>query len=214
MDYAGPTYVVEPMRLDDIPRVMEIERVSFPTPWPARAYRHEVSQNSLAHYFVARRLFVDEPKEDVEEEKPGVLKRVQRWAYGTKASGPPVVGYCGFWMAADEVHISTIAVDPSYREQGIGQLLLVVATERAVELGANIISLEVRVSNIVAQNLYRKYGFKVVGRRRRYYSDNREDALIMTAEYIGSAPYQRMFQELREQLIQRLEQIPLGIPQE
>ncbi len=210
MDYAGLAYIVQPMQMEDIPEVMEIERVSFPSPWPAQAYRHEVSQNRLAHYFVARHQFVDEPEEDVEKEKSGLLGSVQRWAHGKKASSPSVVGYCGFWVAADEVHISTIAVNPSFREQGIGQLLLVTAIEKALELGANLISLEVRVSNIAAQNLYRKYGFKVVGRRRRYYSDNREDALIMTAEYIASAPYQRMFQKRHEELIQRLRRIPLA----
>lgn len=213
MNYAGLAYIVEPMRLEDIPEVMEIERVSFPSPWPVHAYRHEVSQNRLAHYFVARHQFADEPQEDVEDEEPSLFNRVQRWAHGTKASGPSLVGYCGFWMAADEVHISTIAVDPGYRLQGIGQLLLITAIEQALKLGASIISLEVRVSNIAAQNLYRKYGFKGVGRRRRYYSDNREDALTMTAEQITSAPYQRMFQKRREHLIQRLRQVPLAAPE-
>ncbi len=213
MNYEGLAYIVEPMRLEDIPEVMEIERVSFPSPWPVHAYRHEVSQNRLAHYFVARHQFADEPQEDVEDEEPSLFKRVQRWAHGTKASGPSLVGYCGFWMAADEVHISTIAVDPGYRLQGIGQLLLITAIEQALKLGASVISLEVRVSNIAAQNLYRKYGFKGVGRRRRYYSDNREDALTMTAEQITSAPYQRMFQKRREHLIQRLRQVPLAAPE-
>jgi ribosomal-protein-alanine N-acetyltransferase len=208
MDYAGLAYTIEPMQLEDIPDVLEIEHVAFPTPWPARAYRHEVSENRLAHYFVARPHFVEEFEEEIRKENPGLLQRVQRWAIGTRSDGPSVVGYCGFWMAADEGHLSTIAVDPSYREQGIGQLLLITAIERALELGANIMSLEVRVSNTTAQSLYRKYGFKVVGRRRRYYSDNREDALIMTVEHIASAPYQRMFQKRREQLIQRLRWIP------
>ncbi len=213
MDYSGLAYIVEPMRSDDIPEVMEIERVSFSSPWPVRAYQHEVSQNRLAHYFVARHQLVDQPEERVEEEKLSLLKRAQRWANGTKATRPAVVGYCGFWIAADEVHISTIAVDPGYREQGIGQLLLVTTIEQAVKLGAYIISLEVRVSNIAAQNLYHKYGFRVVGRRRRYYSDNREDALIMTVERIASAPYQRMFQQRRERLIHRLRPIRLATPE-
>jgi ribosomal-protein-alanine N-acetyltransferase len=213
MDYTGLAYTIEPMRVEDIPEVLEIEQVAFPTPWPAHAYRHEVSQNRLAHYFVARPQFVEEPEKEIEEEKHGVLRRVQQWALGTQNSNPRVVGYCGFWMAADEAHISTIAVTPSYREQGIGQFLLVTAIEQAIELGANIMSLEVRVSNITAQNLYRKYGFKVVGCRRRYYSDNREDALIMTAEHVASAPYQRMFQKLRQELIQRLRQIPQATPE-
>jgi ribosomal-protein-alanine N-acetyltransferase len=209
MDYTRLAYVAEPMRAEDIPEVMEIERMSFPTPWPARAYRHEVRQNRLAHYFVARPQLAREPEEYVQEREPGFLGRMQRWAHGARTEPPAVVGYCGFWRAADEAHISTIAVHPKHRLQGIGQLLLVTAIERAVELGASIVSLEVRVSNVAAQNLYLKYGFQVVGRRRRYYSDNREDALIMTAEYVASAPYQRLLQRRREQLTQRLALVPL-----
>jgi ribosomal-protein-alanine N-acetyltransferase len=214
MDYAGLPYIVEAMHLEHIPEVMEIERVSFPSPWPVQAYRHEVSRNRLAHYFVARHQSTEEHEETVEEQRSSLLQRVQFWAQTTKASGHSVVGYCGFWIAADEVHISTIAVDPSYREQGIGQLLLVAAIEQAVNLGANIISLEVRVSNVAAQNLYRKYGFKGVGRRRRYYSDNGEDALIMTAEHIGSAPYQSMFHKRRESLVQRFTRVPQAVREE
>lgn len=214
MDYAGLAYVVEPMQLEDIPEVQEIEQVAFPTPWPAHAYRHEVSGNRLAHYFVARQCLVEESEQPVEEEGPSLMQRVQRWAVGSNPGGPPVVGYCGFWMAADEAHISTMAVDTSHQGQGIGQLLLVTAIERATDSGANIMSLEVRVSNTKAQNLYRKYGFKVVGRRRRYYSDNREDALIMTVEHVSSAPYQRMVQNQLKQLVRRLRRIPLATPEE
>jgi ribosomal-protein-alanine N-acetyltransferase len=209
MDYAGMPYVVEPMRLEHLPEVMQIERLSFPSPWPVQAYRHEVTRNRLARYSVARHQYTDPHDEDVDQRESSLLKRVQDWAHGSKASRPSVVGYCGFWMAADEVHMSTIAVDPTYREQGIGQLLLVAAIEQAVELGANIISLEVRVSNVAAQNLYRKYGFEIVGRRRRYYSDNREDALIMTVDHIAAAPYQRRFDKLRESLTQRFRRVPL-----
>ena len=209
MHCTGLAYIVEPMQLEDIPEVMEIERVSFPTPWPASAYRHEVRQNRLAHYFVARRRFADEAEADVQDHQPGLLEKVQRWARRPGTAEAAVVGYCGFWMAADEAHISTIAVHPNCRQRGVGQLLLIAAIERAVQLGANLISLEVRVSNVAAQNLYRKYGFQVVGRRRRYYSDNREDALIMTAEFVASAPYQRLLKKCQQQLAHRLAPIPL-----
>lgn len=214
MDLTNLPYIVEPMQLEDIPEVIEIERVAFPSPWPSRAYRYEVTQNRLAHYFVARRQFPEELKEGSQaEESTTLLQRVQLWTQGSRARERSVVGYCGFWIAADEAHISTIAVDPSHRRRGVGQLLLVTAIDHAVELKANVVSLEVRVSNPPAQNLYHKYGFKVVGRRPRYYSDNREDALIMTATYIAGAPYQRMLNNRREQLIQRLSKIPLPTSQ-
>jgi ribosomal-protein-alanine N-acetyltransferase len=205
MDRVDLPYVVEPMRIEDIPELVEIERQAFPNPWPARAYRYEVTQNRLAHYFVARRQFPEEVEEQPPEPDGHLLRRIQRWAQSSAQDNRPMVGYCGFWIAAQEAHISTIAVDPTYRERGIGQLLLITAIEKALELDATLMSLEVRVTNFVAQNLYRKYGFKVVGRRPRYYSDNREDALIMTVDDIASATYQRVFQRRRRQLLRRLE---------
>lgn len=214
MDRQDLPYVVEPMRVQDIAEVVEIERVSFPSPWPPRAYRYEVNQNRLAHYFVARERSPEASEEEAEERDSGLMQWMQHWTHGTKTQRPSVVGYCGFWIAADEAHISTIAVDPKHRAHGLGQLLLVTAIERAIQLNARLMSLEVRVSNFAAQSLYHKYGFKVVGSRPRYYSDNREDALIMTADHITSAPYQRLLQKRRTQLIQRLRRVPIAASQE
>jgi ribosomal-protein-alanine N-acetyltransferase len=196
-------YVVERMRPEDIPQVVDIERQAFPSPWPARAYRYEVTQNRLAHYFVARPQAAEVVHEP--EVEGGLLGRLQTWTHRGQSDRRPIVGYCGFWVMAQEAHISTIAVDPRYRGLGIGQLLLVTAIDKALELDATLVSLEVRVSNFAAQNLYRKYGFKIVGRRQRYYSDNREDALIMTADHIASVPYQRVFHKQRNRLLRRLE---------
>ena len=207
MEQPSLPYVVEPMLLEDIPQVVEIERVAFPSPWPARAYRYEVTQNRLAHYFVARPRLPETPGPGPAKEKPGLLRRIHTWAHNGHDNSRPIVGYCGFWIAAQEAHVSTIAVDPKYRGEGVGQLLLVTAIEKALELDATLMSLEVRVSNLVAQNLYQKYGFEFVGQRPRYYSDNREDALIMTADHITSPPYQRMFDQRRRQLWTRLERI-------
>ena len=199
-------YVVEPMKLEDIPEVVEIERLAFPSPWPARAYRYEVTQNQLAHYFVVRHQSSEEAEEELAVGERSLLRRIQTWAHSGERDHRPMVGYCGFWIAAQEAHISTIAVGPRFRAQGIGQLMLVTMIERALELDATLVSLEVRVSNFVAQNLYRKYGFKVVGRRPRYYSDNREDALIMTADHLSSPSFKKVFHKRRKQLSKRLEQ--------
>ena len=204
LDRTSLPYRVEKMRVRDIPQVVDIERQSFPSPWPARAYRYEVTQNRLAHYYVATSQVSHEPHDQTEEE-PGLLGRLQTWTQRGNEDRRHVVGYCGFWVVAQEAHISTIAVEPRYRRQGIGQFLLVTAIEKAMELDATLVSLEVRVSNLGAQNLYRKYGFRKVGRRPRYYSDNREDALIMTADHINSTAYQRLFRQRRERLLKRLE---------
>jgi ribosomal-protein-alanine N-acetyltransferase len=204
IDPSSLPYLVERMGLEDIPQVVDIERQAFPSPWPARAYRYEVTQNRLAHYFVARSQTLAEGNYETEGEG-GLLGRLQSWTHRGQTGRRPIVGYCGFWVMAQEAHISTIAVDPRYRGLGIGQLLLVTAIDKALELDAALVSLEVRVSNFAAQNLYRKYGFKIVGRRQRYYSDNREDALIMTADHIASVPYQRVFHKQRNRLLRRLQ---------
>lgn len=96
-----------------------------------------------------------------------------------------VIGYVGYWYIVDECHISTLAVHPSWRRQGMGQMLLAAALSHALRLGAILATLEVRESNVAALTLYQKYGFHIVGRRRHYYRDNGEDALLMTAQPIA-----------------------------
>lgn len=203
MDYTGFPYVVEPMRLLDIGEVMEIEHDSFPSPWSARAYRHDLLENDLSHYFVVRQRSLERPE-------LSLLARVRR-SLGVGIR-PAILGYGGFWLMAGEAHISTIAVQPNWRRRGIGELLLVAMLDRATELGAEIATLEVRVSNVTARNLYHKYGFQQVGLRRRYYRDRDEDALIMSTERLTSAIFQSHFQQLkqvlRERLTQSLDKIP------
>jgi ribosomal-protein-alanine N-acetyltransferase len=195
MDCTNLPYIVEPMRLRDITAVMEIEHDSFPTPWSARAYRHELLDNDLSHYFVVRQRRMESPSLDL-------LSRI-RCSLGT-GTRPPILGYGGFWLMAGEAHISTIAVQPSWRRLGIGELLLVAMLDRATELEADMATLEVRVSNVTAQNLYRKYGFRQVGLRRRYYRDSDEDALIMSTERLTSASFQSHFQQLKRVLREKL----------
>ena len=90
------------------------------------------------------------------------------------------IGYAGFWNVSGEGDITNIAVMRDYRRLGVGSMLLEAVIERAKKLGLSILTLEVRQSNIAAQGLYRKYGFEEIGVRKRYYSDNNEDAVIMT----------------------------------
>lgn len=90
-----------------------------------------------------------------------------------------VVGYVGVWMILDEGHITNVAVHSDYRGQKIGDKLVESLVNMCRENNISSMTLEVRVSNIVAQNLYKKYGFKIGGIRKEYYSDNKEDAIIM-----------------------------------
>lgn len=94
--------------------------------------------------------------------------------------GERTVAYGGLWMMVDEAHITTFAVLPEWRRQGIGARLMVELTRVARDLNARVMTLEVRLSNEAARALYQRFGFQPVGIRPRYYSDNAEDALIMT----------------------------------
>lgn len=145
--------VIRAMTLEDLPAVMDIDRQSFPLPWPERSYRYELLENPASHMLVAA------------QAAPG---------------GSIPVGFIGFWHIVDEAHISTLAVHPDYRRTGLGAELLTSALDLATQLGADMATLEVRVGNDAAVNLYHKFGFRIVGRRPRYYRDNDEDALLMT----------------------------------
>ena len=201
MDDRDTPYVIEPMRLRDIPTVMGIEEAVFPTPWAASSFRYEVSSNPYSHYLVAR--LRNRPN----KERLAPIREVLRRLIGSQELDWSLAGYGGFWLMVDEAHVSTLAVRPDLRGRGIGELLLVSLIDRAVECHATVATLEVRVSNLAAQELYEKHGFVKVGRRKGYYSDTREDALIMTAGPLTSAPFQARFQRLkaalREKLIQQ-----------
>ncbi|MGE6260595.1 ribosomal protein S18-alanine N-acetyltransferase [Heyndrickxia sporothermodurans] len=90
-----------------------------------------------------------------------------------------IIGYCGVWLVVDEAHITNIAILPEYRGQKLGELLLRSMMEFSIESGAKSMTLEVRVSNLIAQSLYKKLGFFEGGIRKNYYTDNQEDALVM-----------------------------------
>lgn len=99
--------------------------------------------------------------------------------------GDHVVGYGGMWLMVDEAHITTFAIHPGWRRRRIGERLLLAFLDMAVDRAAHEVTLEVRLSNLAARRLYEKYGFRPVGLRPRYYSDDGEDALIMTTEALG-----------------------------
>jgi ribosomal-protein-alanine N-acetyltransferase len=111
-----------------------------------------------------------------------------------------IIGYAGYWLILEEAHITTIGVDPRQQGNGYGELLLIDLIEHAATAGAKWVTLEVRASNTAAQNLYDKYGFTSLGRRRGYYQDNNEDALIMWTENIWQADYRARLVELRKAL--------------
>lgn len=116
----------------------------------------------------------------------------------------PIVGYAGLWLMVDEAHVTTIGVHPDHRGHGAGELLFVGLIDIAWQMKASRVTLEVRVSNTGAQALYRKYGLEVAGLRRRYYSDNGEDAYIMWSEPIAAPAFKERVIRLRSSLAERM----------
>lgn len=114
--------------------------------------------------------------------------------------GDTVAAYGGMWLMVDEAHITTFAVHPAWRRQRIGERLLLAFLDIAVGRGAHEATLEVRLSNLAARKLYEKYGFRPVGLRPRYYSDDREDALIMTTEALANPRMRARVERLRAEL--------------
>lgn len=204
-------YFIEPMIESDIERVQQIERRSFSTPWSASTYRHELRNASNSRYIVARASPTPPPpRGQAQRHRRGLLASLLPSFFGAApspaASPYSAVGYGGLWLSVDEGHITTIAVAPEYRGRGIGELVLNGLIDQALALNADMLTLEVRVSNVVAQQLYLKYGFHPSGTRPRYYTDNGEDALIMWTEPIRAPAYQERLHQLRELLFARLRQ--------
>jgi [ribosomal protein S18]-alanine N-acetyltransferase len=202
--------VVEAMELEDIPQVLEVDRESYSLPWPASAYRREILHNRNARYFVLRE--TDDPPSDGDlshDDRPrfpfGFFRRPTRPEGVAPGRTGSILGYAGMWLMLDEAHITTIAMREKWRGKGLGELLLASLVETAFDVGAHRVTLEVRVSNEPAQNLYRKYGFTQEGVRPRYYSDNNEDAYIMTTSNIRDGGYRERFEDLIKQLRARFE---------
>jgi len=198
MDSRDLPYVVEPMQLADVPTVAAIERDVFPMPWAASAFAYEVQANPHSYYLVARYRQLPEAT-SFQGKLTSALHRLAGRRRSTE-----IVGYAGFWLTANQAHISTLAVTPRHLHRGIGELLLAGLIDWACEVRATTITLEVRTSNLVAQSLYRKYGFETTGVRKGYYSDNGEDALVMNTKTITSASFQSDFQRLKDALRARL----------
>ena len=121
-------------------------------------------------------------------------------SYVVARAGEDIVGFGGLWVMVDEAHITTFAVDPRWRRRGVGEWMLLGLLDRAAERHAREATLEVRLSNMPARRLYEKYGFRPVGIRPRYYSDNGEDALIMTTDALASGGMRERLARLRDAL--------------
>jgi len=183
-----PFYRVRHMLLEDIPQVVAIDRASFSSPWSANTYQFEINNRETSHLVV---LEVSAVHAQPARGLMGLLHRLRN-----SKSTAAIIGYGGCWLIAGEAHISTIAVHPDYRGRGLGELLLASMLQRAINLDGEYSVLEVRVTNTSAQALYLKYEYQVVGRRKGYYRDNAEDALLMEARPLDAAYQQRLKQRV------------------
>ena len=198
-------YYIRKMQLSDVNQATEIDREAFSTQWPPPNYRREM-QNGLSHHIVAidDTVIAGSAREKSGSPRPGgFMARISRWLglrqdVDVDKEKDYIVGFAGLWIIADEAHVTAIAVREKFRGQKIGDLLMVGLSELAMQLKARSITLEVRVSNKLAQNLYTKFGFKEVGLRRGYYTDNREDALLMTTEEIDTPSFRERLEQLKQ----------------
>ncbi|MEG0640992.1 MAG: ribosomal protein S18-alanine N-acetyltransferase [Clostridium sp.] len=141
-------YTIETMTIDNIDDVVEIENLSFSTPWSHNAFHLELTNNKNALY------------------------------RAVKINGK-VIAYGGMWLLFDEVHVTNIAVHPEYKGCGYGNVIMGDMIDSARNAKMSAMTLEVRVSNTPAVNLYKKFGFVSVATRKGYYQDTKEDAIIM-----------------------------------
>ena len=191
-------YTMRPMKPGDIPMVVAIDRLSFPTPWSASTYLYELNRNHRSFYFV----LLSPPVDDPPPKRSGWHRWMRSLTTRLDFEQSQVVGYAGFRHSSAEAHISTIAVHPDWRGKGLGELLLLTALTRAIKLNSHKVTLEVRATNQVAQRLYRKYRFRFTGIHRAYYRDG-EDAWLMAVD-LDSGAYEARLVILHQLLEERL----------
>ena len=204
----------------DAVALTQIEREAFPTQWPPIQFRRELKRPRTSYVVAVCDLTpwpgnsigwdghpYSHPRgRDGSPRLPGFVTRLLRNLKQIAFIEPPeeerdpprdsIAGFVGMWFVADLAHIVSIGVRECERRKGVGELLTIGAFREAQRRGANELTLEVRESNHAARALYRKYRFSDVGRRKRYYMDNREDAIIMTTPPITDAEYATWLDEL------------------
>jgi [ribosomal protein S18]-alanine N-acetyltransferase len=121
-------------------------------------------------------------------------------AYCVARIGRELVGYAGLMMTLDEAHVTTIAVEPKRHRAKVGTRLLLVLVREAITRGATAVTLEVRMSNVGAQDLYRRFGFEPVGVRKNYYQEVNEDALVMWAREVDRPGYAALLDSIERML--------------
>lgn len=199
-------FVVRRMKPSDVPQAKAVEKDAFPTLFPPTSFHREL-RNRVARYWVAEKAHDDSgvsaasgvPTMGVSRTSMigQILKGTRSFLTGDRGTSDEIVGFLGAWYVADEGHIVALGVQSDHLRRGIGELMLRATIGDAIQRRIESMTLEVRPSNVAARSLYEKYGFTERGLRKTYYSDNREDAIIMTTESIQVSPYPELFECLK-----------------
>jgi len=206
-DTESMRYAIRPMTPADLQQVTNIEQDAFPEIWPSTKFDKEL-RNHLSRYLVAvdTKTKVNNPNsvQEIIPNKPWT-KKIPIIRHLVPDIAPVIqttdslVGYVGLWFMIDEAHITSIAVRSTHRGYGIGELLIIASLELGAIQDTKMLTLETRISNVTAQNLYKKYGLSIVGKRKNYYSDNNEDAFIMSTGDTKAKEYKDFFDNLRQE---------------
>jgi ribosomal-protein-alanine N-acetyltransferase len=205
------TFYVRPAEHRDAAVLSAVEREAFPAQWPPTRFSREFARQRTSYLAAARELPVRTdtgwgpatPRSTRKAipgstDSRGILGRIAaglkqisfvEGLTGTEPQRDYIAGFAGIWFIAEEAHIVSLGVRPKDHRKGVGELLMLGAFREARSYGARAVTLEVRASNIPAQTLYRKYGFREVGLWKRYYIDDGEDAIIMTTPPIANVEY-------------------------
>lgn len=144
----------------DVSQTVLLEQKCFSVPWSEASLYQDIVNNDLARY------------------------------YGAFDGNEMLIAYMGYWKVLEQAHVTNVAVDPAWRRRGVGKRLFGYVLQEAAKEGVESLTLEVRPSNEAALALYRSFGLEEQGRRRHYYSDNGEDALIL---WLSALPYPQAY---------------------
>ena len=153
---SAPRFLIRAMIPADLPAVVAIEDVAFKSPWSPELLRRELSHEWSTIYLCEEELDEGEHR---------------------------IVGFVIFWLVHDEVHILNVATHPDHRRRGVARAVIQAALDKGKSHRCTLATLEVRKSNEAALSLYRSFGFRPVGVRPNYYSDEREDAIVMVLDF-------------------------------
>jgi [ribosomal protein S18]-alanine N-acetyltransferase len=201
---ASLTYLtLQPLTEVLLPAVLELDRLCFGGLWTLAGYQRELASPNSELWVVcqdrestsAHQPQTAAPPEIAAPTVPGVFPL------------PPLLALGCFWSIVEEAHITILAVHPLCQQQGLGQAMLYTLLKQARDRGLERATLEVRASNQSALQLYQKFGFREAGRRRRYYQDTGEDALILWRGKLQTPEFRQNLADWSRQVSTRLDQV-------